>query len=147
MPFWRAPVTEADIAANLRFHPIAQKTPALRRRSHWHLLGIATFACWLGAFGFYLYTRIGRTMDSHSNIFAYQVRFCCHAILHAAIPHLMLIASSACDSCLGSSGLGPNIHSVCCKWNRNLINLCQRTALCFSLCLLLRVETVCYGRR
>jgi len=39
-----------------------------------YLAGIATFACWLGAFGFYLYVRIGRTMDSHSNVFAYQVR-------------------------------------------------------------------------
>ena len=74
MPLWRAPVTEADIAANLRFHPIQPKIPALRRRSHWYPAGLATFACWLGAFGFYLYVRMGRTMDSHSNIFAYQVR-------------------------------------------------------------------------
>ena len=75
MPFWRTPVTDAEAAAHLHFNHVKERTPALRRQSRWYLTGIATFACWLAAFGFYLYVRIGRTMDSHSNVFAYQVRY------------------------------------------------------------------------
>ena len=78
MPFWREPVTERDIAANLKFMPVKQRKPQLRRRSHLYPAGLVTFACWLAAAMFYLYVRIGRTMDRHSNVFAYQARaFCC----------------------------------------------------------------------
>ena len=76
MPTWREPVTERDIAANLKFMAIKPKKPELRRKSHVYSRGLITFACWLAAAIFYLYVRIGRTMNSHSNVFGYQVRPC-----------------------------------------------------------------------
>lgn len=72
MPRWRKPVTEADIAQSIHFER-TEREHVPRQPSHFHWLGFLAFAFWLAAFAFYLYCRIKRTLDRHSNVFAYQV--------------------------------------------------------------------------
>lgn len=76
MPRWRKPVTAADIATSIQFER-TEREHVPRQPTHFHWPGFTTFLLWIGAFAFYLYCRIERTLDRHSNVFAYQVRMPC----------------------------------------------------------------------